>query len=554
MTENRWGKPHPTYCLWYAVLNEKSKTAIIRRIGGANSTLPNTMKKGFVYLVGAGPGRADLITVRGAEVLRAADCVIYDKLANPALLQFVRRGAEIIHVPKRLGEGSYTQDEINKVLAEKALAGKTVVRLKGGDPCIFGRVAEELAVLIDAGVDFEIVPGVTSAVAVSSYTGIMLTDREYSSQVTFVTGRESPGKEDTNIDWEVLAKFPGTIVFYMGMGTLDSTARSLIDNGKPADTPAAVIANATFPTQRVVRAPLERIDETCRQQKIKPPAIVVIGAAAAGDMRFDWFTKRPLFGRSIVVTRDIPGNADFAAKIVRRGGNPLEFETIRIKPLTDSNDFLRTLAKISQYDWAIFTSGNGVTAFFDALEKLSKACPGRSRGDARIFGSSKIAAIGGSTADRLNEFGIKADFVPGIFTSRELGKQLAGFANLRNKKILLLRSQLASNELLEILAGAGAHVDNVAVYTAVAAKSESGRLAEGIGEGTIDWLTFASPSSVDGFFEQIGSEAINSGKVRVASIGPVTSERLRQLGVTVDVTAKEHTLDGLLDAIEEAEK
>jgi len=504
------------------------------------------MHKGFVYLVGAGPGKADLITVRGAEVLKTADCVIYDKLANPALLQFVRKDAEIIHVPKRIGEGSCTQDEINKVLVEKALAGKMVVRLKGGDPCIFGRVAEELTVLIEAGVDFEIVPGVTAAVAVSSYTGIMLTDREYSSQVTFETGREAPGKEGSDIDWEVLAKFPGTIVFYMGMGTLDLTARSLIDNGMPADTPAAVIANATFPTQRVVRAPLERINETCRQQKIRPPAIVVIGAAAASDTRFDWFTKRPLFGRSIVVTRDITGNADFAAKIVRRGGNPLEFETIRIKPLTDSNDFLRTLTKIGQYDWVIFTSGNGVTAFFDALEKLGK--------DARIFGSAKIAAIGGSTANRLSEFGIKADFVPGIFTSRELGKQLIGFTNLRNKKILLLRSQLASNELLEILAGAGAQVDNISVYTAITAKSESAWLAEGLGGGTINWLTFASPSSVDGFFEQIGCEAVNSGKVKVASIGPVTSQRLKELGVKVDVTAKEHTLEGLLDAVEEAEK
>jgi uroporphyrinogen III methyltransferase/synthase len=503
------------------------------------------MKKGFVYLVGAGPGRADLITVRGAEVLKAAECVIYDKLANPALLQFVSKNAEIIHVPKRIGEGSCTQDEINKVLAEKALAGKTVVRLKGGDPCIFGRVAEELAVLIEAGVDFEIVPGVTAAVAVSSYTGIMLTDREYSSQVTFVTGREAPDKQDTNIDWEVLAKFPGTIVFYMGMGTLDSTARQLIENGKPADTPAAVIANATFPTQRVVRAPLERINETCQQQKIKPPAIVVIGAAAAGDTRFDWLTKRPLFDRSIVVTRNIPGNTDFAAKIVRRGGNPLEYETIRIKSLTDSNDFLRTLAKISQYDWIMFTSGNGVTAFFDVLESLGK--------DARVFGSAKVAAIGGRTAERLSEFGIKADFVPGIFTSRELGKQLISFTNLHNKKILLLRSQLASNELAEILAGAGARVDNVAVYTAQAARSEPAWLAEAISEGSIDWLTFASPSSVDAFFEQIGSEAVNSGKVKVASIGPVTSERLNQLGVTIDVTAKEHTLDGLLDAIEKAE-
>jgi len=503
------------------------------------------MKKGFVYLVGAGPGRADLITVRGAEVLKTAECVIYDKLANPALLQFVSKDAEIIHVPKRIGEGSCTQDEINKVLAEKALTGKTVVRLKGGDPCIFGRVAEELAVLIEAGIDFEIVPGVTAAVAVSSYTGIMLTDREYSSQVTFVTGREAPGKEDSNIDWGVLAKFPGTIVFYMGMGTLNSTAQSLIDNGKLADTPAAVIANATFPTQRIVRAPLEQINETCEQQKIKPPAIVVIGAAAASDIRFDWFKKRPLFGRSIVITRDIPGNTDFAAKIVRRGGNPLEFETIRIKPLTDSNDFLRMLSKIPQYDWIIFTSGNGVITFFDALDNMGK--------DARIFGSSKIAAIGGKTAEKLGEFGIKADFVPGTFTSRELGKQLIGFTNLQNKKMLLLRSKLASNELVEMLTSAGAQVDNVSIYTAQTAKNDTTLLADRIDKGTINWLTFASPSSVDGFFEQISSEAVGSGKVKVASIGPVTSERLRELGIKVDVTAKEHTLDGLLDAIEEQE-
>ncbi len=503
------------------------------------------MKKGFVYLVGAGPGRADLITVRGAEALKAADCVIYDKLANPALLQFVRKDAEIIHVPKRIGEGSCTQDEINKVLAEKALAGKMVVRLKGGDPCIFGRVAEELAVLIEAGVEFEIVPGVTAAVAVSSYSGIMLTDREYSSQVTFVTGREAEGKEGTNIDWSVLAKFPGTIVFYMGMGTLASTAQKLIESGKPAETPVAVISNATFPTQRVVRAPLERINETCEQQKIKPPAIVVIGDAAASDTRFDWFTKRPLFGRSIVMTRDAAGNADFALKIVRRGGNPLEFKTIKIKPLTDSNEFLQVLTKIGQYDWVVFTSGNGVNTFFDALESLEK--------DARVFGSSKIAAIGSRTAEQLGRFGIKADFVPDVFTGRELGKQLICFANLRNKKILLLRSELASNELVEILVEAGAQVDNVAIYTAVAAKSDSARLADGISKGAIDWLTFASPSSVDGFFGQIGSDVVNSGDVKVASIGPVTSERLRELGIKVNVTANEHTLDGLLDAVEEQE-
>ena len=503
------------------------------------------MEKGFVYLVGAGPGRADLITVRGADVLKKADCVIYDKLANPALLQFVRKDTEIIHVPKRIGEGSCTQDEINKVLVEKALAGKTVVRLKGGDPCIFGRVAEELAVLIEAGVGFEIVPGVTAAVAVSSYTGIMLTDRQYSSQVTFVTGREAEGKEGTNIDWDVLARFHGTIVFYMGVGTLAKTAQKLIENGKPANTPVAVIANATFPTQRVVRAPLESINVTCEQQKIKPPAIVVIGEAAAGDARFDWFMRRPLFGKSIVMTRDASGNADFAAKIIERGGNPVEFETIRIKPLTSSNDFLRTLAKIGQYDWVIFTSSNGVSVFFNALKSLGK--------DARVFGSARIAAIGERTAEKLGCFGIKADFVPDVFTGKELGKQLIGFANLRDKKVLLLRSELASSELVKILAEAGAQVDNVATYTAVPAKGDPARLADEIRAGSIDWLTFASPSSVNGFFEQIDGKVVNSSNVRVASVGPVTTERLRELGIKVDVTAKEHTLDGLLDAIEERE-
>ena len=503
------------------------------------------MKKGFVYLVGAGPGRADLITVRGSYVLKAADCVIYDKLANPSLLQFVRKDAEIIHVPKRIGEGSCTQDEINKVLVEKALTGKTIVRLKGGDPCIFGRVAEELAVLIEAGVDFEIVPGVTAAVAVSSYTGIMLTDRQYSSQVTFVTGREAEGKEGTNIDWDVLARFPGTIVFYMGMGTLATTAQKLIESGKPVETPVAVIANATFPTQRVVRATLEKINETCEQQKIKPPAIVVIGEAAASDTRFDWFTRKPLFGKKIVITRDSAGNADFAAKIIERGGNPLEFETIKIKSLTDSNDFLRSLAKIGQYDWVVFTSVNGVSVFFDAIQSLGK--------DARVFGSAKIAAIGSRTAESLGWFGIKADFVPDVFTGKELGNQLVGFANLRDKKILMLRSELASSELVEILSEAGAQVDNVETYTAVAAKSNPAGLTDEIRDGSVDWLTFASPSSVNGFFEQINGEMVNSSNVRVASVGPVTSKRLIELGIKVDVTAKEHTLDGLLDAVEEAE-
>lgn len=504
------------------------------------------MGKGFVYLVGAGPGRADLITVRGAEVLKKADCIIYDKLANPALLRFAPADAEILHVPKRTGNGSVTQDEINKLLLEKALAGRIVVRLKGGDPCIFGRCSEELAVFIEHGIGFEIVPGISSGIAVASYAGIMLTDREYSSQVIFVTGHEAPDKQKTNIDWSLLAKLNGTIVFYMGIGNLEYIAVQLMKNGMNPDTPAAIIANVTFPTQVDAKAPLVDINRRCIQAGIKPPAIVVIGAAAGSDAQLNWFMQQPLFGKRIVITRDTVGNVDFADKIIGHGGNPLKFATIKIKPLTQKNEFLHTLATITEYDWIIFTSGNGVTIFFEALQSLGK--------DARVFGSTRIAAIGGKTADKLSEFGIRADFVPGVFTSKELGRQLTAHTNLKDKKVLLLRSKIASNELVRLLEKAGSEVNDVAIYTAEKAKTKSEWLVEEINKGRIDWLTFASPSSVDGFFNQVPCEVVNSAKVKIASIGPVTSECLNTFDVRVDITAAEHTLDGLIDAIEQAYK
>ena len=303
------------------------------------------MKKGFVYLVGAGPGRADLITVRGAEILKVADCVLCDKLANSALLRFARKDTELLDVSKRTAEGGSTQDEINRLIVAKALEGKTVVRLKGGDPCIFGRASDELDVLNEAGIDFEIVPGVTAGVGMAAYAGIMLTDKEYSSQVMFVTGHEATGKQGTAIDWDGLGKFHGTIVFYMGIGNLDSIAQRLIENGMPEDTPAALVANATFPTQRVVKASLGTIKQECEWQKVKPPALVVIGAVADSDDRINWFMRKTLFGRNIVVTRDVPGNADFASKIINCGGNPVEYATIRIEPRTDSNEFLQAMAK-----------------------------------------------------------------------------------------------------------------------------------------------------------------------------------------------------------------
>ena len=498
--------------------------------------------KGKVYLVGAGPGSADLITVRGAQLLKTADCIIYDKLANSALLNHANPNAEIIHVPKRISSGSFTQQEINKLLLEKAASGKTVVRLKGGDPCTFARGAEEAVLLAEAGIDFEIVPGVTAAIAAAEYSGIMLTHRDYSSQVVFVTGREAEGKQDTNIDWPILAKFPGTIVFYMAMGNLEFIAEQLIKNGMKDGMPAAVIADATLSTQRTTKASLGLIADKCEQEKIEPPAIVVIGTAADSDERLNWFVKKPLFSKTIVITRDHRGNADFAAKIIRRAGNPVAFPTIKLKPLTGTNQFLQTLAKLSDYDWIIFTSANGVTFVLDALRGLDK--------DRRVFASAKIAAIGTETAGRLYEFGIKADFVPSVFTSKELGKQLIAFTNLQNKNVLLLRSEFASKELVELLTKAKAQVNDVPVYTIEPEKSDCDWLTQKIAKGEIDWITFASPSAVRAFFEQIPTDLVNSSSAKVASIGPATSEQLKNLGVRTDTKAAEHTIDGLLAAIE----
>nr|MBC8217915.1 uroporphyrinogen-III synthase [Planctomycetota bacterium] len=281
------------------------------------------------------------------------------------------------------------------------------------------------------------------------------------------------------------------------------------------------------------------------RQKVEPPALVVIGAVADSDDQMNWFMKKTLFGKNIVVTRDAAGNADFAGKIINSGGNPVEFATIRIESRTDSSEFLQAMANFSQYDWIIFTSGNGAMTVFKALDGLGK--------DARAFGSAKVAAIGSATAGKLAGFGIKADLVPDVFTGRELGMQLLGFANLRDKKVLLLRSAIASNELVDVLAEGGAQVDNVAVYTAAEVKNDTSSLVESLGEGTIDWVTFASPSSVDGFFGQVPTGAVNSSKAKVASIGPVTSGRLKELGVKVEVTAAAHTIDGLLDSIEQEE-
>jgi uroporphyrinogen III methyltransferase/synthase len=499
------------------------------------------MNKGKVYLVGAGPGDAGLITVRGAELLRMADCIVCDRLANPALLRHVKEGAEIIEAGKRAGSHSYKQHEINELLIEKANMGKTIVRLKGGDPVIFGRGAEEASSLADAGIEFEFVPGITAAVGAAEYAGIMLTHRDYSSAVAFITGNEAEGKEKTGINWKTLARFEGTLVFYMGVGNLELIAKELIRNGMSSDMPAAVVADATLPSQRIVTAGIADIAQACVDENIKPPAILIVGRASQPDQRLNWFATKPLFGKCIIVTRNAEGNAELADKISRQGGMPIEFPAIELKRLTDNSDFQKTLKHIGNYDWVIFTSSNGVEVFFEAIDKAGR--------DARIFRKARIAAIGSITAKRLKDFGIIADFVPDVFTGRELGKQLTKLEKLSGSKILLLRSAIASKELAEILKKAGAIVEDAPIYTTETAKADTTAIINAIEKDRIAWLTFASSSTVRGFFEQIEAGLIKSAGIRIASLGPATTEQLKKLGVKIAVEAKNHTTDGLVDAL-----
>ncbi len=505
-----------------------------------------TENNGKVYLVGAGPGAPDLITLRAAELLKIADCIIIDKLANPALLKYAKQNAEIIHTPKRAGHDSVTQDTINMLMVEKALAGKIVVRLKGGDPCIFSRVSQEAAALSQAGINFEIVPGITAAVAAASYAGILLTDRNYASQLVFVTGREADNKQASNIDWHLLAKLKGTIVFYMGLQNLDVIVENLLTKGLDEKTPAAIIADVTLPTQKIVKSTIAKIADDSKKQNIQPPALLIIGTAAELDPDLNWFVKKPLFGKTILLTRDAKANAHLAAKILKRGGNPLTFDTIRIKPLTEKNKFLKTLTDFSKFHWIIFTSQNGVEIFFDFLAQIEKDC--------RVFANSKIAAVGTRTADKLHEYGIIPDFVPTVFTSEQLAKQLISFENLENKNILLLRSLQADKILNDILKKAGAKIQDTPIYEITPAQSDTKTIEQNLKTGCIDWLTFASPSAVKFFFEKLSPGLVKSSKVKIASIGPVTSQQLKNFGIEPVLEAAEHTIDSLIDEIESSYK
>jgi len=499
------------------------------------------MKAGRVYLVGAGPGDPGLITVRGRELLAAADVIVYDHLASPKLLEWARPEAERIHVGKRAGAHTLSQDEINELLIAKAGGGAAVVRLKGGDPFVFGRGGEEALALAKAGIDFEVVPGVTAGVA-AAYAGIPATHRGLSAGLALITGHEAPGKDESDLDFALLAKWPGTLAFYMGVRNVDRICRELMANGMDGKTPAAMIRWAATPRQQVVAGTVADLAERVRRAQLTPPALIVIGRVVALREELAWFERRPLLGRRVVVTRARRQASRLAERLEGLGAEVIELPTIRIDPPEDPAPLARAVRSVGSFDWIVFTSVNAVDAVFEAMDSAGL--------DARALAGCKVCAIGPATADSLAQRGIRPDLLPPSFDGKALCQALAAGGKLAGARVLCPRSDIATPDLPEALAGAGAEVTDVVAYRTAAEAVEPAAIDE-LPAGPA-WITFTSSSTVRNFFAA-GGGRIDPAKVKAASIGPATSKTLREFGVAPAVEADPHTIDGLTDAILAAE-
>jgi uroporphyrinogen III methyltransferase/synthase len=500
--------------------------------------------KGVVYLIGAGPGDPDLITVKGSECLRSADVVVYDKLVGESLLSLARNDAELIYVGKRRGYHTMSQAEINELLIEKAHKGLNVARLKGGDPFIFGRGGEEAMELSEAGVRFEVIPGVTSAIAVPTYAGIPLTHRDLSSTTCFITGHEDPTKKESNIDWDSLAQSSGTLVFLMGIGNLGRITRRLIQGGKPSDTAAAVIASGTISQQMTVTGTLATIAQQVKEAGIEPPGVIVVGDVVNLRKQLRWFESRPLFGKRILITRPEEQAGDFARMLTGLGAWCEIFPTIEIVPPETWDGLDQAIETLSSYEWILFTSVNGVNYFFERLMQSGK--------DARSLGGIKIGAIGPKTQEALEARGVSPDLVPDTYCAEGLAEALGGYP-IQGKRILIPRPAIASDDLPKRLHELGAVVDEVEAYLTRKPEYERDTLRETFLNGRIDLITFTSPSTVSNLVEICKETDIYDeiSGIPVASIGPVTAKRATEQGLTVGVMPDEYTIDDLADAIVE---
>jgi len=502
---------------------------------------------GKVYLVGAGPGDPGLITLRGKHLLERAQVVVYDYLANPKLLRHVPKEAQRIYAGKKGGGlHAFTQKQINQLLVDHARAGKRVVRLKGGDPFIFGRGAEEIEDLVAAGIDFEVVPGVTSATAAATYAGIPITHREYTASVAFITGHEARGKKESAIAWDKLATGAGTLVIYMGIKNLPRIAEKLMAHGRSPDTPVAVVRWASTPVQRSVEGTLATIADVVRRAEIKPPALVIVGEVVRLRSTIDWFEKRPLFGRKMVVTRTREQASELVALLEENGADCLEYPTLHMKPALDYTVLDQALDEISSYSWLLFTSINAIAWFFDHLWKKGM--------DARHLGGPKIAVVGRATADKLREYGLRADLLPERFTGDGLAEALLAAGAGPGDRVLLPRALKAREILPEMLEAAGVEVTIAPVYRNVPPQGRKDELRRRLEEQDIDLVTFTSSSTVDNFLTMVDAENDEElhrllDPVTIAVIGPVTAKTVRQHGLRVDIQPDQYTIVDMVKAI-----
>jgi uroporphyrinogen III methyltransferase/synthase len=496
--------------------------------------------RGKVYLVGAGPGDPGLLTLRGAECLRLADVVIYDYLANSQLLLHARPDAERVCLGRHgTGHGRLmSQAEANEAMIRHASAGRTVVRLKGGDPAIFARLAEELAALDDAKIPYEIVPGVTAAQAASSHAGIPLTQREEASCVAFVTGQEMHDKTTTEpLDYAALACFPGTLVFYMGVTTAPTWSSALLDHGKRPDTPVAIARRCSLPDQQTIYTTLGQLTEVVQTNNLRPPAVVIVGDVAQSRDVANWFTTRPLFGRTVLVTRPEHQADDLAEKLRNLGANVLFQPAIEIGPPLDWKPVDAAIKRLSEFDWLVFSSRNGVEYFFERLLAAGR--------DLRQVGRAlKLAAIGPGTAEALCEFHLKSDVQPNEYRAEALAEALAPHA--RGKKFLLARASRGREVLAESLTAAGATVEQVVVYESRDVATSDDDVAKALADGRIDFTTVTSSAIARSLVQLFGGDL---RKTRLAAISPLTASVLSDVGYAPAIIAETYTSEGFLTAI-----
>lgn len=502
-------------------------------------------RSGKVYLVGAGPGDPKLLTLRGKEVLEQADVVLYDYLANPALLLHAPDRAERIYVGRR-GKGKYpAQDEINRVLVDRARQGKVVVRLKGGDPFVFGRGGEEAEVLAAARIEFEVVPGVTAAIAAPAYAGIPVTHRTLASTVTFVTGHEDPDKPTTVLEWPKLAGSHGTLVFLMGMKNLPAIVSNLVSEGRAASTPVAIIRWGTRAAQQTVVGTLSDIVEKADAAKLEPPTVIVVGEVVRLRPQLNWFEHRPLFGKRILMTRAKAQAAEMAALLAAYGAEPVEAPTIEIVAPADWVSVDRAIGEIQSYRWVIFTSVNGVSQFMTRL---------RTQGlDARCLAGRTICCIGPRTAQELEKFGVRADVMPAEYQAEGILAALGG-PSMKESRVLIPRAEVARETLPDELRTRGAVVDVVPVYRTVAPKVNVEALRQQLMNREIHAASFTSSSTVRNFVDLLGGAQAAKDllkPVTIACIGPITAQTVEEYGLTVTILSRENTVPALVDAIAE---